>query len=99
MKGAIDTAVILITGAITISLAFAGFTVANFSMFNQRVYELKETDALQGERIATTIARVERIPYLEAKLDKLLENRGIDPVKITPITIQNFTPLPTSTTP
>jgi hypothetical protein len=94
MKGAIDTGIILITGAITISLAFAGFVVANFSMFNERVYEIKQVDALQGEQIAATIAKVERIPYLEAKLDKLLEKGGVDPTKV--VLPLNYSPATTT---
>ena len=55
------------------------------------VKDIEKVNINQGERITTLETKVERLPYLEAKVDKLLENQGIDPRKVLPASVISAT--------
>lgn len=55
------------------------------------VAEAQKVNANQGERISTVETKVERISYLEAKIDKLLEKNGVNPNSIKVATTTNET--------
>lgn len=70
---------------------FAGMVFSTTTKISTDVQENTKVDIVQGERITTLETKVERLPYLEAKVDKLLENQGIDPKKVLPASIISAT--------
>ncbi len=59
-------------------LALHGLNTSAISKTNDKV------DDHTG-RIGTIEGKIERIPYIEGKLDTMLENRGIDPKQVDKI--------------
>lgn len=73
-----------------VSIAVTGFAGMVFSTTTSISNSLEKTNDkvnVNTTEIATLKARVERLPYIEGKLDELLQNRGIDPAKVLPVSV------------
>lgn len=80
-KGALDAGTLSILGVI---LTFSGLLVGTSTSFSGKVQDANDKTAKLAERVSASEVTTARIPYLEAKLDRLLERQGIDPDKIVP---------------
>lgn len=75
----------VLSGAGALIVAGAGMLYNLTSSIATEVTSVKDVNAEQDTRIATVEVRTERIQYLEAKVDKLLEREGINPALIKPL--------------
>lgn len=75
-KGNVSGLMISIGGLLTTTL----FGLNYFSL--NGVAKTNEVVSKQGERITVVEVRTERLPIIEAKLDKLLEKQNISPAMV-----------------
>jgi hypothetical protein len=69
-----QTILSVVMWATGISLAFVG---GIYAVVSGKFDAVNKVDINQEGRLSAVEENVKRIPYLEAKIDKLLENRGI----------------------
>ena len=88
MRGAVDIPLVVVLGAGTsILLGFVGFVISTTSNLTEKIDSNRDVVFENTTRISVVETEVKRIPYLEAKVDKLLERQGIDPNKVLPAAV------------
>lgn len=91
-RGEVTIPLVTFIGTVTVvAMTFVGFVINSTSNLSGEIDANGEADVVQGERITVLETRTERIPYLEAKVDRLLEERGINPAKVLPAAVISAT--------
>lgn len=70
---------------------FATVVFSTTTSISNKIEKTDDKVNTNTTEIATLKARVERLPYIEGKLDELLANRGIDPAKVLPASVISAT--------
>jgi len=83
-RGMIEIGSIAITVLIAVFLGISSYQVQTDARLYDRLEKLNEATAADRERIAKVEVVGERMPYVEAKLDRLLESGGINPANVLP---------------
>ena len=68
-------------------MAFVGYSTLVDIGHNEDIKDVNQTITENVQRITRNEVNIERIPYLEAKIDSLLEKNNIDPKKVLPASV------------